>query len=99
MARNKTALLGASPIDGMSVRAAGREAMGVVAKGARRAPFPVRIQNYTVPIHRRPEALCRVFALAKIGPEGKRAMMPEKSVVAVAGRMAACQKITPVLGK
>ncbi len=110
MARNKTALLGASPTDGQTVRVARREAIGDAAMGDICRPFSFKTQNHEVLmhlLHPHPEAACRVPAPVMVWPEGDGGKMPnarmrmmlEKLVAAVAGRMVTCQKITPALGK
>ena len=107
MARNKTALLGASPTDGMTVRVAGREAIGDAAMGSASRPFVFKKQNHAMLVQSHPEAACPNPALVNLWPAEGQDMMPdagmgrmlEKLVAAVAGRMTTCQKITPVLGK
>ncbi len=104
MARNKIALLGASPTDGKTARVATREAIGDASKNRasisrRWLPFPFKTQNHDVPMYRHPETACRFPAPVHVRPAVEQGVMLEKSVAAVAGRMVTCQKITPALGK
>lgn len=99
MARNKIALLGASPTDGKTARVATREAIGDASMSRSWLPFPSKTQNHDVPMYRHLEAACRFPAPVHVRPAVEQGVMLEKSVAAVAGRMVTCQKITPALGK